>query len=1038
MTSYIIRIVAVGLQLFVLGLYLATAQSYSLFVKGKITDAYGNPMKGVLIQSEHGKNGTSTDINGQYTVAVDDGSLALIFSMSSFTTQILKIENGATLDVRMEQDIHGLDEIVPLGWNQQKRRLLTGAVSTVKGTELERAPVANLTLGFAGRFSGLTTQETSSELSRANTNLYVRGFSTSRSGGPLVMVDGIMIPYNANQTLDYISPSEIESVVLLKDGIYQSMYGILGGNGVLLVETKRGRKGDIEINTRLDHSVQQVTTRPNMMPSGEYAALRQEAWHNDYNSQANYKPLYTEEQIQKFLSGSDPLYPNNNWYDYYFRELSNMQRIGLNVTGGNDRVKYYSNVNFMHQSGYFNTEQEDYKPNPYNVWANYRSNIDMKINKYLTAFVRLAGNVKREHTPGEGNATIYSSIFHLPPTMYGPLTPEAFDPETGEELPDSKQVITSGDVTSPTYGMLNRRGYRNHTVTNIFSQFGAELDLGFLTTGLSANGLFTYQTNTVGSMNTLQDYRRMRRNTLNLDELNFSPIYTNVNDPLGYTKSSSHYYHLSYQGQINYGRTFGRHHIGGVGYMFYQNLTKADTGSPGLFPYNRMSSGAKASYAYDERYIVDLIGGYSGSEQFARDRRYTFTPGIGLAWALTNEAFMKDVSWLSLAKFRGTWSKTATDQNGQGRFSYVNDVTVGRGGPIAYLQYLVSENRFGNPMYAAEQIEKRNIGVDIGLFNVITITADLFDERTDNMMVGATSAIPTFQGIPLGNYPNLNVGVFENKGYELSLDVKKSLNQDWFIGFGGHLSKTKNNIISNNEAERAEDYIYPFRSQGFSVGQAFGYVIDHSKGNGYINTAEELSNSPKYERSKRLGDFLYQDLNADGVIDDRDRVPLGTGAIPTYSYGIYGKVNYKNVDLNVLFQGVGGYSRIVTGWGVQEHHYEGIYANIHKQAWTEERYQSGAPILYPALSTNATASHEGSDFYVNNMSYLRLKNLEIGYTVPLKVAQKIGADKIRFLLSGQNLLTWSHMKTEDFGPEGGGFGAIPVYRVFNLGVNLMF
>lgn len=1038
MNSYIIRVIAIGLQLFVLGLSFTSAQSYSLPAKGKVTDVYGKPLKGVSVKSEKGKNGTSTDVLGHYDIIVDDGSLALTFSADSYWTKTVKINSESDMDVQLGLDIHSLDNVIPLGWDEQPKRLMTSTVSVVTGEELERAPVANLTLGFAGRFSGLTTQETSSELSRANTNFYVRGFSTSRSGGPLVMVDGIMIPYNANQTLDYISPNEIESVVLLKDGLDQAMYGILGGNGVLLVKTKRGQKGDIEINTRLDHSVQQVTTRPNMMSSGEYVALRQEAWHNDYKSQANYKPLYTEEQIQKFVSGSDPLYPNNNWYDYYFRELSNMQRVGLNVSGGSDRVQYYSNVNFMHQAGYFNTDQEDYRTNPYNVWANYRSNVDMKINKYLSAYVRLAGNVKREHTPGEGNATIYSSIFHLPPSMYGPLTPEAFDPETGEELSNSKQVITSGDVTNPTYGMLNRRGYRNHTVTNIFSQFGANLDLSFLVDGLSASGLFSYQTNTVGSMNTLQDYQRMRRNTINLDELSFSPVYTNVNEPLGYSKSSSHYYHLSYQGQLSFNRKFDKHQISSTGYFFYQNLIKADNGSPGLFPYNRMSSGVKAQYAYDERYIVDLIGGYSGSEQFAKDRRYTFTPGIGLAWALTNEAFMKDVSWLSLAKFRGTWSKTATDQNGQGRFSYIDDVTVGRGGPIAYLQYLVSENRFGNPMYEAEQIEKRNIGVDIGLFNLITITADLFDERTDNMMVGATSAIPTFQGIPLGNYPNLNVGVFENKGYELTLDVKKSLNQDWFIGFGGHLSKTKNNIVSNNEAERAEDYIYPFRSQGFSVGQAFGYVIDHSKGNGYINTAEELSNSPKYERSKRLGDFLYQDLNADGVIDDRDRVPLGTGAIPTYSYGIYGKVNYKNVDLNVLFQGVGGYSRIVTGWGVQEHHYEGIYANIHKQAWTEERYQSGAPILYPALSTNATASHEGNDFYVNNMSYLRLKNLEIGYGMPLRIAHKMGAEKIRFLLSGQNLLTWSHMKTDDFGPEGGGFGAIPVYRVYNLGVSLTF
>src|SRR5690625_1506773 len=1028
----------VGTLIMVLGLASGYSQTYSLMVQGKVVDEKGKELQGVTVVSENGKNGTSTDFDGKFSIEIDDGSKILIFSKKLFKDEVEKVEGLENIDVVLKKDVHNTDKRIALGWDEQKAQNLTGAVTIVDGSDLEKSPVANLNLALAGRFSGLTTQETFSELSRANSNLFIRGFSTSRSGGPVVMLDGIMIPYNANQTLDYISPEEIESISLLKDGFTQSMYGILGGNGILQVKTKRGRKGPIEISARLDNAVQEVTTSPTMLSSADYAALRQEAWHNDYSGDSNYEPIFTERQIEKFREGADPLYPNNNWYDYFFKRRTTMQRLGVNARGGNDRVQYYSNANFMFQNGYFNTDQEKYNPNPYNLWVNYRSNVDMKINDYLGAFLRLAGNVKREHTPGEGNASIYSSIFHLPPSMYGPVTPEAFDPETGEELSYSNQVITSGDERNPTYGMLNRRGYRNHTVTNIVSQFGFDLDMSFLTKGLTARGVFAYQTNTVGSLSTLQDYQRMKRNSTNWDELDFVPVYDNETTPLAYSKTHSHYYHLSYQAQINYAREFGKHQLNGIAYMFYQNLTKADTGSPGLFPYNRVSSGVKGTYVYDDRYIVELNTGYSGSEQFSRDKRYTLTPGVGLGWILKNESFLNNIGWLSQAKIRGTWANTATDQNGQGRYTYLDDVTVNRGGPIAYLQYIVNENRFGNPIYAAEIIQKRNIGIDLGFFESFTFSVDIFDEYTDNMMVGATTSIPLFQGIPLGNYPDVNVGEFENKGFEISADFYKWIHSDWKIGLGGHLSKTRNRIINNNEAERADDYIFPFRSQGFSTGQAFGFLIDYSNGNGYINTEEELKNSPEYEKEKRIGDFLFQDLNGDGIVDDRDRVPLGSGSIPEMMYGFHGFLGYKNFDLNVLFQGVSGFSRITKGLGVEEHHYEGVYSRFHQNAWTEERYVNGDKITYPALSTNSTASHENNEFFLYDLSYLRLKNIEIGYTMPLEVSRRIGLDNIRFTLSGQNLLTWDHMKTDDFGPEGNGFGAIPVYRVYNLGVKLIF
>ncbi|HYH56668.1 MAG TPA: TonB-dependent receptor plug domain-containing protein, partial [Anseongella sp.] len=428
------------------------------------TDEWGRALSGIAVNSVNGENGTSTDAEGAYSFNITDGSTSLVFSGLGYASKEVDIDGAVQAEVELLKDVHFSDQVIDLGYTSQRRREISGAVSTVRGEELERSPVANLSQAFAGRFSGLTTQETFSELSRATTDLYIRGFSSARKISPLVVIDGIICSYNSNQTLEYISANEIESISVLKDASTQALYGIQGAGGVIVITTKRGRKGRLQVNGRLDQSIQQGTTKPTFYSSGEYAEMRNQAALNDGQA-----PLFSEEDIAKFRSGENPeLYPNNNWYDRYMKDFASMQRLGVNVTGGGDKVLFFSNLNLMHQGGQFNTDQTRYNPSPNNYWFNYRSNVDVNINSFLKAFVRLSGNIKREHTPGQGNAAIYSSIFQLPPTMYGPLTPEG-------------QVVTTDLVGSPTYGMLNRSGYINHTVTNITSQFGLDLDMDFLT-----------------------------------------------------------------------------------------------------------------------------------------------------------------------------------------------------------------------------------------------------------------------------------------------------------------------------------------------------------------------------------------------------------------------------------------------------------------------------------------------------------------------------------------------------------------------------
>lgn len=1014
------------------------AQDDSLMINGTVFDEYNQPLEAVRIVSLDGQRGTSTSSDGEFQMHIEAGDQALLLEKDGFASQTVNIADPtAAVSVQMVRDVHRLDQQVDLGYSTRSQRNLSGAVSVVSGAELERHPVANLSQTFAGRFSGLTTQETFSELSRANTDLFVRGLSSARRGTPLVVIDGIPTSYNSNQSLEYISPNEIETISVLKDASTQALYGIQGANGVIVVRTKRGKKGPVDIHVRLDQSLQRATTTPLMYSSLQYAEMMNQAGINDGLGPFSQ---FSEEAVGYFSSGEKPdLYPNNNWYQRYMNDVASMQRVGVNVNGGNDKITYFSNVNFMHQGGYFNTESTDYNANPKNIWVNYRSNVDVQFNNYLSGFLRLGGNVKRERTPGgASNEAVYSSIFLLPPTTYGPLTPEILNPSTDEVMVPEGEVVVTERVNDPTYGLLNRSGYVNHTVTNITSQFGLDLDMRFLTEGLQLSGVFAYQTNSVGSLQTTQDFERYQRSDAG-DGLDFSRRGEQQNTPLTYGKTHSYYYHLTYKGQLDYSRSFGRHHVDGMAYGLFQNLTKAANTAPELLPYKRLNTGVQGVYNYDNRYTVKGVFGYSGSEQYARNHRYLFTPAVAASWLVSSESFMDETrSWLSLLKLRGSWGRTGNDQNELQRYAYLDEVVVNRGGPLGYLQYMVQENQTGNPYIAAEVSTKSNIGIDLGLLNEFTLTADVFKERMENMVVGAVATVPTYQGVPLANYPRINEGIFENKGFELTLRYDKPLNPSSAFYLQGMYSHNQNTIVSWNEPTRTGNFAYQKREEGYSYGQEFGYLVNYDEGNGFFNSQEEIEASGlQYGFGAiRVGDLRYRDLNEDGTIDERDQGPIGHGSIPRHIYALSGGFRYGNLDVHVLFQGVGQHSTVMTGAGIWETHSGGMFTALHQRSWTEERYAAGEEISWPALSTEKSVNHEPNDFVSFDRSYLRLKNLEISYTFAGDGLKQLGIDGLRLIASGQNLITWDKMKTDDFGPEGGGYLNFPVYRVFSFGLGI--
>jgi TonB-linked SusC/RagA family outer membrane protein len=937
-------------------------------------------------------------------------------------------------------ETYDLDKRIAFGNYKQRKGDVTSSVLSVTGEDLRSAPVGNLSMSLGGRLPGLYTRESYSEPSRTTTELWVRGRISPNGGTALVVIDGFPYDYNSNQLFEYITAHEVESISILKDASAQALYGIQGANGVIIITTKRGIKQPLKIEVELNHTLEQRTTTPQHISSADFVQLRNLAGYNDTGNPYSYFNQYATEG---FISGENPDYfPDNNWRAINAKDITQMSRANINLNGGNDMAVFYTNANILYQDGMWKLDPSttDYNPNNQFMWANIRSNVDIKLHKYFTVGLNLSGNIKREKTPG-GKAVeidyggswngfannIWYRFYSLPPYVYGPATPLVQDPESGEI--SGGEVVRTSTEPITSWALINRMGYDQYTVTNIYAQFFPKLDLGFLTQGLSISGSYGYQTNSVKGLFVNRTYEGWVR-TDDYSELEFTKLGSNVNSPLQYRSSTSFYYNLNYKGVIDYKRRFNYvHDVSAMAYAFYQHLNKDGVG----LPYKRINSGFELGYGYDDRYLVKFNLGYSGSEQYSSQNRFTAFPSVSAGWVLSNESFLKENEILTYLKLRGSWGKTGNDR-GIGRYVYLDNVTL-TGGGLGFLGgYNVNEGQVANPFLDPEIITKQNLGLDLTLLNNIALTVDVYKDRTENGVTSATSKTPNYQGIPLGNYPRSNVGIYENKGFEIALDYNKDFSKDLNIYAGGWLAYNKNEIIFWDESERADDYAYRKRSEGYSYGQQWGYLVDDHNGNGYFNSQEEIDNSGLvYEiGTPKPGYLKYYDLNADGKINEKDQTPLGKGGAPNFLYAFNAGFKYKNLDFSVLFQGIADYWIVGMDVGRIEYNFNGVYTPWHLNSWTAERYANGETITYPALSAQKTSNHENSDFFLEDRSYLRLKNLEIGYTFNV-------FNGLRVYLSGQNLITWDKLKHDDYGPEGpGGISAIPVYRLYNLGMNIKF
>lgn len=1046
--------IAAVLLLMVVGTGTALAQKTGRTITGKVLDENNQPMPGVTIVVDGTTKGTMTGPDGTFTLAEVPSGSTVIVSCIGYTNQVLP-EGKSNYVVSLVPDSEMLEETVVVAFGQQKKLSVTGAISTVASADLRKTTSTRLDNALAGRVTGLTSMQSGGGQPGVDgATMYLRGAATTNGKSPLILVDGV-----ERDNIRTIDMNEVESISVLKDASATALYGVQGANGVILIQTRKGQKGKAQLNISVDQSWTSFTKEPSRLHSWEYCEFRNEALMND--SQA---PEFSEETIAKFrnpLLGLDPsspdydnqvairkaVYCDNDYYRMYLKSNTPQTRANANISGGTDFVNYFVNVGYIHQGGNLNTESPDYlgyDPQCYMNRLSLRSNLDFHITKNLTASLNIASYAENVNMPAVGDLyrgdqswmitdIIYQSQTILPISP-GPVTDSRFGGV-------SDGVVGYNYLDRSAYEIINRRGFHTNKRKNLNTQFSVNWDLGELVTkGLSVNGMAAYDTYNIG---VLEGRKKEQVYNVRVDYDSETLSYSSSNgdkiEPLTMTSSRLSNYQIYVQGSINYARTFGKHNVTAMA-TAYRRFWE---GTSANIPYNVLGTAARATYSFDDRYLVEGNLGYNGSEQFAPSKRFGLFPSGSIGWIASNESFLKGNKYLTWLKFRASYGLVGNDSMGGLRFLYQDDnkIQSGNGFVQGLGGKIVKEGLIGNKSITWELSKKMNLGVEIGLFKDFRINVDYFTEKRDQILLKRRT-VPSFQGVSSDYIPRVNMGKVDNHGVDVEVSYSHTFNKDFSISSRVNFGFNDNTAIELDEPMRSEEYAYQYHEEGFRLGQEFGYLIDwDSPGNGYFTSQDEIDSYYPYGfgGKPRVGDFVYKDVNGDGVIDQKDLSPIGySTTVPGLNYGISLGLNFKGIDFNVLFSGLGRYSKYYSGQGVVEWTKQGTYFDWTRNGWTEERYKNGEKITYPAISTTKTVSHTENDFFIQNRSFLRLKNIELGYTLPERFLSKVGVKALRVYVSGQNMFVWDNLRITHVDPEQNNSYGYPITKNVTLGLNINF
>lgn len=1023
-------------------------------ITGVVTDKKdGVTLPGVTVRIEGDTKAVVTDHEGRYSIDVNSAKV-LVFSFIGMVSQRVTLTEATTVvNVQLESESEQLEDAVVVGFGSQKRTSVIGAVDNVKAEKL-KLPTRTISTSLAGRLAGIVAVQSSGEPGYDGATFWIRGVNTfSGSQTPLILVDGV------ERTLDDIDTDEIADFTTLKDATATAVFGVRGANGVVLITTKKGTPGKPRINLRIENAFVSPTQLPEYVDAPTYMRLGNEARRN-----AGELELYSASRITNTVNKRDIYYyPDTDWMGGLLKDYSTAQKVNLNVSGGGEKMRYFVAGAFMNQDGIFKDFKNYSFNNNINVKRyNFRSNVDMDITNTTVLGIKIAGILEDRNYPGTGTPTIFSTIQNTPSSLYPMYYPDR------TKIPG---VAFSQGFRNP-YQLLAHSGYNSEYYATLQSNINLNQDLSMITEGLRAQLLFSFDTRTTATVR-----REMRPRPYLIKPFGFDDegeaILTDADgnynyvdqdpsnkDYFTYLKRSSSRpstYRATYtEAQLNYNRNFGNHAVGLL--ALYNQSDRLEPSLEDIYsavPIRHQGLTGRATYAFDNRYFAEFNFGYNGSENFSPGKRYGFFPAVAVGWVPTAESFMEFIQpTIDFMKIRVSHGQVGNDQiggvGGVNRFAYLSriketDTNVGFGSNNGYgygAGQGIDVTYYGNPDATWETATKTDIGLEIGFLRGFRLQADFFYEKRTNIWT-SLSKIPAIYGyepknsdgnydangtIPLGG----NVGEMENKGIDGFLEYNKMFGKDWTVVLKGTFSYSQNKVLKNGE----EIPKYAYQSKiGRSYGLNLGYVAE-----GLFIDDKEVENSPSQSflgGTPKLGDIRYKDVNEDGKIDDFDRVYQGNPSIPQISYGIGLNIIYKNIDFAVLLQGVSRVSFYAKPKPFNQIDQGNVYKITEESRWTEENQDLNA--RFPRLAIgDQNNNYTNSSWWLEDGSYIRLKQMEIGYTLPKKLMSFVGIKSARFYGNGLNLLTFSPFKWWD--PEArdqtGSF--YPPQRILNVGVEINF
>ena len=1016
------------LLLFLLGGAVARGQG-RITVTGTVVDESNQPVIGAGVLVKNTVNGVLTDLDGNYSIRLDNPNVVLVFSYLGYSTQEIAVGGRTQINVQLQPDSDQLEEVVVVGYGVQKKESVVGAISTVVVDNL-KVPSAQLSTSLAGQLAGVVAMTRSGEPGQSGAaEFYIRGVSSfTGTSNPLVLVDGV------ERDLDLVDTDDIESFSILKDASASAVYGVRGANGVILITTKKGKEGRPDIKVRSEAGVTQSTRRPTFVNSEQWARMYNEASGSSY---------YSDEALAMYRDHVDSdLYPDVNWIGALFKDYANSQRVNASVTGGGEIARYYISGSFYNESSIFRNAGNiyDYDSSINYTKFNFRANVDMNLTPTTVLNVNLANIYEKSFAPGRSKGDIWGYTFMT--------SPNAFPVQYSDGTISAPSAATGYNP----WNLLVHSGYQEQFWNSAQSLIGVTQNLDMLAEGLTANVKFSWDawnTQTQSRTKEPQQFHATGRD----EEGNLiygNPIYAG-SESLEYGAGANSTITTYLEGSVNYNHVFADAHRVGAMFLYNHKIHRISYGGNATtsLPYKNQGIAARATYAFHDKYMFEFNMGYNGSENFAAGHRFGFFPAVSAGWMVSEERFWEPFKEkVNTFKIRGSYGKVGNDQLGGDRWLYLptiiggNDYTMGESGNNGGGG--ISMGRPANLSFSWEEETKLDIGVELLFFHSLRLQADYFDShRTGILMTRAGLAgIAGMQNN--SKLPYANIGETRNRGVDMTLEWNQRFG-DWYLTARGNFTYNKNNLVNNDEP----DWEYRYQNR---IGKPYGVGGSQPwglKAIGLFESQEDIDNSPVQTFGEyRVGDIKYEDINGDGRIDSNDQIYLGYTTLPEITYGFGATAAWKGFDFNVFFQGIDHVNFFISGsslrpnWANMER--SAIQYDVWENGWRTDRTAAeNARALYPRLSLNGQAgssnNSQTSSWWQRNGAFMRLKNVEFGYTFPKKWMTSTRVfQSLRVYLSGNNLCTFSAFKLWDPEIGGGDGGSYPPNRVYMIGLNANF